>query len=391
MSHTVEDLIASHPTNPVERTGHDTTTDKKWTKEFPAITKLAVRTRHGPYAQAVQADFEPALLPLYADDEIRLTERASPPTYRTWKFSTEEDMVNWFHTEVSNVVLGAFTKAPSVLQSSHEKPLADAKADEVVDVAYSIARGRTRTHIVIGEMKRNLIRNRQWQDGNLESSAQKSLSRELRGYAYKYSCPQIFCFDGEYLVLLQFRAMSVNDIKSQDCKVDCWVIPRVNDGGVTLRYALYRFLVQGFRRFQGMIAYPVRLRDIPPYKREWYNGRPLWKIDGTIVAIPFGHRRRVDARYGAFYWSATEESDVPLLTEQGSWVYDTEGLWELDYPLPWEVHPENSHQVLASHSPDQNVTSSMSHEGRATSGSHQTVATSMNPFLIEDDDLYLAN
>jgi len=68
-------------------------------------------------------------------------------------------------------------------------------------------------------------------------------------YADKYQCPQIFCFDGEWLLMLQFRAESPEGIKDLNCKIDGWLIPRVNgDNGVTLRYALYRFLAQGFRR-----------------------------------------------------------------------------------------------------------------------------------------------
>ena len=66
-----------------------------------------------------------------------------------------------------------------------------------------------------------------------------------RSYAHKYRCPQIFCFDGVYLLMLQFRInKSVDDIRLTGCAVDCWVVPRENHGrGCTLRYALYRFLV----------------------------------------------------------------------------------------------------------------------------------------------------
>ncbi|KAF4505566.1 hypothetical protein G6O67_007500 [Ophiocordyceps sinensis] len=70
----------------------------------------------------------------------------------------------------------------------------------------------------------------------------KGLLHDFRGYAHKYECPQIFCFDGQTLLLLQFRAREPKDIAEADCAVDCWVIPRINRWGSTLRYALYRLL-----------------------------------------------------------------------------------------------------------------------------------------------------
>src|SRR4051794_15674174 len=86
--------------------------------------------------------------------------------------------------------------------------------------------------------------------------------------------------------MLPFRAKSPEKIKDPNCKIDCWLIPRVNgDNGVTFRYALYRFLAQGFRRCQSYYwptAIPTRVGGLlPEPNREFFSGRPIWKVDGV--------------------------------------------------------------------------------------------------------------
>lgn len=83
-------------------------------------------------------------------------------------------------------------------------------------------------------------------------------------YAYKYNYPQTFCFDGAYLLMLQFRADTREAIKFIRCEVDCWVIPRENPGGCTFKTALYRLMVQGLRRCQGRWALQPQLLGRPP-------------------------------------------------------------------------------------------------------------------------------
>ncbi|KAM7210611.1 hypothetical protein V8F06_014001, partial [Rhypophila decipiens] len=102
----------------------------------------------------------------------------------------------------------------------------------------------------IGEFKRCLVSRREWQSGKLMPS-QQGFSRELRGYAYLYRCPQVFCFDNSTFLMLQFRAAKLDAIRDPDCTVDCWVFPGKNPNGIPLRFAFYRLLVQGFRRCQG--------------------------------------------------------------------------------------------------------------------------------------------
>lgn len=146
----------------------------------------------------------------------------------------------------------------------------------------------------------------------------------------------MFCFDGEHLLLLQFRARTRSEIKDPGCEVDCWIIPR--DGPFTpdhigdecgLRYAFYRFLVQGFRRCQGVTALDVALDGFPPDVREWYNGRPLWHIDGEYHASPWGYYRKLDGYSGAFYWT-DDDKDSQLLRENNLIAWDTEEFWETE-------------------------------------------------------------
>lgn len=105
--------------------------------------------------------------------------------------------------------------------------------------------------------------------------------------------------------------------------VDCWVIPRDNPGGITPRWALYKLIVQGFRRCQGIGAPPLfELGGIRPKFREFFSGVPLWP-DGAVLSRthPLGYRRLMDESIGAFYWAA--EDDTALI-ECGQW---TLGYW----------------------------------------------------------------
>jgi hypothetical protein len=180
-----------------------------------------------------------------------------------------------------------------------------------------------RVPVLIGEIKRNLINKREWQSGTL-SEPQNRLSRELRGYvrhrnrsmsrpltvsdgsvryADKYECPQIFCWDGETLLLLQFRAQYAAQIKDPNCQVDCWVIPRERST-CSLRYALHRFMVQGLRRCQSQIAEAsLAVGGLTQFGREFYTGQPIWQLDGKIFRNhPLGYYRIADIHTGALGW-----------------------------------------------------------------------------------------
>jgi hypothetical protein len=55
-------------------------------------------------------------------------------------------------------------------------------------------------------------------------------------------------------------------------------------GGIHIRYALYRLIVDGLHRQMAAIAPAV---TIPPYTRhfDWYNGNPFWS-DAANVRYP---------------------------------------------------------------------------------------------------------
>lgn len=124
--------------------------------------------------------------------------------------------------------------------------------------------------------------------------------------------------------MLQFRAEVVEDIKSPECEVDCWILPRTGSP-TTLRYALYRLLVQGFRRCQSMYPTQTPLYGHQPSYREFFSGRPVFNIGGESVFNPWGLVRKVDAAYGAFYW-ANEAG--PVRGHDGTFIYDTQSLWQ---------------------------------------------------------------
>lgn len=142
--------------------------------------------------------------------------------------------------------------------------------------------------------------------------------------------------------MLQFRAATVDAIRDPDCAVDCWVFPRDNPNGATLRWALYRLLAQGLRRCQGRWSLTPTLYSVAPDRREFYNGRPLWRIDGFLKTKPWGHRRRIDPVYGAFYWTDAE-GEEPLIDERGKKVWDTLKIWE---PEPADVEMEQTEMAV---------------------------------------------
>lgn len=128
--------------------------------------------------------------------------------------------------------------------------------------------------------------------------------------------------------MLQFRANDREEIKSEKCAVDCWILPRVNPDGVTLRYGLYRLLLQGFRRVQGMCSMGTALYGRAPYRREFYSGTPIWKMDdGSYTSTPWEHVRQLDSACGAFYWM--DPDGKPLETDDQEMVWDTMPFWSL--------------------------------------------------------------
>jgi hypothetical protein len=253
-------------------------------------------------------------------------------------------------------VLAAWASNPPVLQTSHCKPLGEDNIPENVEVTYSVEIGGQRRALAIGEMKRNLVHAASWQGGDLSrKSSQKRLSQELRGsvtflplsplpsrrrkersgpgiysrrpdtvnsYACKYQCPQVFCFDGATMIILQFRAQRLERMEDEDCPVDCWVLP-LTSSYCTLRYALYRLLVQGLRRCLGNMAGQLAVAGLIPDFREFYNARPLWRVGQvTYDQHPGGYTRAVEATTGMLKWV---HDTLPEVVEVGPFWSDQHG------------------------------------------------------------------
>lgn len=65
-----------------------------------------------------------------------------------------------------------------------------------------------------------------------------------------------------------------------------FLIPNIADaGGIPIRYALYRLMVDGLHRLMAATAPPV---TIPPYIRhfDWFNGNPYWTMAGSNTKYP---------------------------------------------------------------------------------------------------------
>lgn len=125
--------------------------------------------------------------------------------------------------------------------------------------------------------------------------------------------------------MIQFRAQNVSDIQDPSCEVDCWILPRVNTHGTSLRYALYRLLVQGLRRCQGMDTNPsLSLNGHKLDKRYFFNGAAVWKIHGSEEPNPWGFYRRLHQESGAFYW--VNANGEPLRDGE-AYVWDTLKFW----------------------------------------------------------------
>ena len=112
-----------------------TETNKEWTKQYPAIEDVQAHTFEQEDG-SVGANWDP-LGEEHADDAARKELQAYPPNRRSWFLNTEQDMVVWFHTEVSNVVLAGWAAQPDVLQTSQGTPLHGNSA-ETADILYTV-------------------------------------------------------------------------------------------------------------------------------------------------------------------------------------------------------------------------------------------------------------
>lgn len=95
------------------------------------------------------------------------------------------------------------------------------------------------------------------------------------------------------LVIVQFRALSLEHIAAEDCPIDICVIPRRMDPHLpdqcTMQYALYRFAWRGWiclcvtldskeRRPEELMCVRKSLLSLSGLTRkyEYFSGRPVW-------------------------------------------------------------------------------------------------------------------
>lgn len=183
MATSAVDLLTQHPTNSITYIPNKgAQTNKSWALNYHPISNLIIHTTVSP-GGVVEATYEPAFLPLKDDDSLRLSESALPPNKREWHIFSAADRQLWFHTEISNIVLAAWSRYPAVVQTSHPKPQGFNNPADEVPIAYSMQRGSIRAILAVGEIKRNVIDREVWKSGHLDAEVtQERLSQELRGY-----------------------------------------------------------------------------------------------------------------------------------------------------------------------------------------------------------------
>jgi len=72
-----------------------------------------------------------------------------------------------------------------------------------------------------------------------------------------------------------------------------------------MQYALYRLLIQGFRRCLGLHAPPLTLAGYPR-SFVYFSGRPQFMVHGGgfVESYPVGYERKYSSEYGAWYWTS---------------------------------------------------------------------------------------
>lgn len=176
--------ILRHSSNRRESSDYRTVLNKEWARRNKPIANLVVHTGVGPDG-VVYANFDEGFLPLYHDDTLRMSEPCEDANVRQWRFETEADCENWFHAEVSNIVMAAWTAYPTVMQLSQSKPPTAGPIPETADIVYSTKIGNTKHILAVGEIKKSVIDRGAWQSGQLPAGGeQQRLSQELRQYVH---------------------------------------------------------------------------------------------------------------------------------------------------------------------------------------------------------------
>lgn len=96
------------------------------------------------------------------------------------------------------------------------------------------------------------------------------------------------------------------------------MIPR-EGSSCSLRYALYRMMVQGFRRCQASTAGTLTVGGLTEHSREFFSGLPIWRYGGVSrKEHPGGYTRVVDEDTGALKW-VHEDDPVDVWETMAFW------------------------------------------------------------------------
>ncbi|KAF1346387.1 hypothetical protein EJ07DRAFT_85290, partial [Lizonia empirigonia] len=216
---------------------------KPWTQAFHDLTNLTLHpsTKHA---------FDNVFGPMFLDDTTRIAQAvAQAPSTREF-VKNEADAGRLFHKQISGVVMSYFASIPIVNELDQSGPLGNSSFGGFVDTQFFQV--PTQELLATGEHKAPGVIEDEWSPAQQTSETQ-DLGRELRAYAYHYKCPQVFCYDGVTMVIVRLRANDREDIKR--CNGDMFVIPNIAAvGGIHIRYALYRLMVDGLHRFMAATA-----------------------------------------------------------------------------------------------------------------------------------------
>ncbi|OAL42564.1 hypothetical protein IQ07DRAFT_465690, partial [Pyrenochaeta sp. DS3sAY3a] len=203
--------------------------------------------------------FDQVFGPLLPDDDARLAIEGVDPPEQSELLAGEADVTRLFSKQLSGVVMSAYTGDYLLTEVHQAMPMRDQGQQTTscpgrVDCSfYKTEPDGSVFDVAIGDFKApGAIDKTWWEAGEMATKA-KSLGRELRGYAYYYGCPQVFCYDGLTLLIIRFQAHDRKAIKQ--CAADLFVVPNIKaEGGIYPRYALYRLLGDGVHRVKAKSA-----------------------------------------------------------------------------------------------------------------------------------------
>ncbi|KAJ5267825.1 hypothetical protein N7478_010633 [Penicillium angulare] len=326
MSVTVYDLMRYPSRPPIFVDNEITVSRKPWTREYKDFKHSDVKI-WPPTIDAVDRFLGPRLEEPSIAEYIGLQTPAYMLNAFNHEVESEADVTRDFNQSMVPCLAAAFSGPTALTSQAHASsvlpggpmlwpksqiPPTGSTSSLMVDYQMTLRHSSGRNlelAIMIGEMKRpRVIRREEWLSQRDATTITSRLQQELRGYAYEYKCPHVFLFDSSSLVIVQFRAEDRKDIKSQDCIIDCCVIPRELDRAIenqcTMQYALYKLTAAGWKR--GATTLDSRFRGsgervraqtplcIGEYRRDyvWYSGEPtFFDSYNRECSIPVGYKR----------------------------------------------------------------------------------------------------